>query len=166
MRSGVRRYATPLLIVLVAVETTDLIFALDSIPAIFAVTTDPFLVFTSNIFAILGLRSLYFVLAGLLHKFRYLKPGVAIVLLFVGLKMLLSKPIHIPVEISLAVIVSILTISVLASVFIPQRKPPEGTGAAPSDDNENSDEKKARSRPTGDKRLDEGETDKEERLVV
>ena len=116
-----RLYATPLLIVLVAVETTDLIFALDSIPAIFAVTRDPFIVYTSNIFAILGLRSLYFLVAGLVHQFSYLKPGVAIVLVFVGLKMLLSQVYHVPVEISLGVIVSVLTGSILASVVATRR---------------------------------------------
>jgi len=117
--TGVRWYATPLLIVLVAVETADLIFAVDSIPAIFAVTRDPFLLYTSNVFAILGLRSLYFLLAGLVHKFRFLKPGVALVLLFVGMKMLLSEVYHIPVEISLMVIVTILAGSVAASALFP-----------------------------------------------
>ena len=116
-----RWYATPLLIVLIAVESTDLIFALDSIPAIFAVTRDPFIVYTSNIFAILGLRSLYFLLAGLVHQFRYLKPGVAIVLVFVGIKMLLSHVYHVPVEVSLGVIVGVLAVSVAASILIPRR---------------------------------------------
>ena len=127
-----RLYATPLFIVLVAVESTDLIFALDSIPAIFAVTREPFLVYASNIFAILGLRSLYFVLAELVHRFRFLKPGVALVLVFVGTKMLLSDIVHVPVEVSLGVIAGILAGSVLASILVPQRagRPADQSGAA------------------------------------
>ena len=117
-----RLYATPLFVVLLAVEFSDLIFALDSIPAIFAVTRDPFIVYTSNIFAILGLRSLYFVIAGLVHQFAYLKPGVAIVLVFVGLKMLLSQVYHVPVEVSLGVIMSVLTVSIVASVFVTRKQ--------------------------------------------
>lgn len=117
-----RLYATPLFVVLLAVEFSDLIFALDSIPAIFAVTRDPFIVYTSNIFAILGLRSLYFVIAGLVHQFAYLKPGVAIVLVFVGLKMLLSQVYHVPVEVSLGVIMSVLTFSIVASVIATRRQ--------------------------------------------
>jgi tellurite resistance protein TerC len=115
-----RLYATPLFIVLTAVETTDLIFALDSIPAVLAVTRDPFVVYTSNVFAILGLRSLYFLLAGLVHRFRYLTTGVAVVLVFVGLKMLLGSVYHVPVELSLAVIISVLAVSVLASIPRPR----------------------------------------------
>lgn len=117
-----RLYATPLFVVLLAVEFSDLIFALDSIPAIFAVTRDPFIVYTSNIFAILGLRSLYFVIAGLVHQFVYLKPGVAIVLVFVGLKMLLSQVYHVSVEVSLGVITSVLTVSIVASVIATRRQ--------------------------------------------
>lgn len=117
-----RLYATPLFVVLLAVEFSDLIFALDSIPAIFAVTRDPFIVYTSNIFAILGLRSLYFVIAGLVHQFAYLKPGVAIVLVFVGLKMLLSQVYHVSVEVSLGVIMSVLTVSIVASVIATRRQ--------------------------------------------
>src|SRR5688500_13738391 len=94
---AVRLVATPLLVVLVLVETTDLIFAVDSIPAIFAVTQDPFLVYTSNVCAILGLRSLYFLLAGFIHRFHYLKLGLAVVLTFVGVKMLLGAVYHIPI---------------------------------------------------------------------
>ncbi len=109
--------ATPLLLVLLMVESTDLIFAVDSIPAIFAVTNDPFIVYTSNVFAILGLRSLYFLLANIVDKFQYLKIGLAFVLTFVGAKMVLVDVYKIPVEISLAVIASILTISVLASLW-------------------------------------------------
>ena len=109
--------ATPLLLVLLMVESTDLIFAVDSIPAIFAVTNDPFIVYTSNVFAILGLRSLYFLLANIVDKFQYLKIGLAFVLTFVGAKMVLVDVYKIPVEISLAVIASILTMSVLASLW-------------------------------------------------
>src|SRR5215213_9885731 len=100
-----RRAATPLFVVLVLVETTDLVFAVDSIPAIFAVTTDPFLVFTSNVFAILCLRSLYFLLAGVMDKFHYLKIGLSIVLVFIGAKMLVAMAgLHIPIGLSLAVV--------------------------------------------------------------
>jgi tellurite resistance protein TerC len=116
-----KRYATPLLLTLVAVEITDVIFALDSIPAIFGVTRDPFIVFTSNIFAILGLRSMYFLLAGVVHKFFYLKFGLAIVLVFVGLKMLLSKFYELPIWISLIVIAVAIGCSILASLVRSQR---------------------------------------------
>ncbi|HEX8273927.1 MAG TPA: TerC family protein [Longimicrobiaceae bacterium] len=116
----VRRVATPLFVVLVLVETTDLIFAVDSIPAIFAVTTDPFLVYTSNVFAILGLRSLYFLLAGVIHKFHYLKLGLAVVLVFVGAKMLLVDVYKVPVGVSLGVIALVLAGSVAASLLFPK----------------------------------------------
>jgi tellurite resistance protein TerC len=109
--------ATPLFLVLLMVESTDLIFAVDSIPAIFAVTNDPFIVYTSNVFAILGLRSLYFLLANVMDKFQYLKIGLAVVLTFVGIKMVLVDIYKIPVGISLGVIASILAISVLASLW-------------------------------------------------
>jgi tellurite resistance protein TerC len=108
--------ATPLFAVLVVVETTDLIFAVDSIPAIFAVTRDPFLVFTSNVFAILGLRALYFLLAGVANRFVYLKIGLAAILVFVGVKMLMTDIYHFPIWASLAVIGSILTASILFSL--------------------------------------------------
>jgi TerC family integral membrane protein len=107
-----RLLATPLLLVVLVVEWSDLVFAIDSIPAIFAVTRDPFLVYSSNIFAILGLRALFFVLANMLDKFVYLKPGVAFILVFVGLKMTLSGWIHIPTALSLAVIVLTLATAV------------------------------------------------------
>jgi len=107
-----RLLATPLLLVVLVVEWSDLVFAIDSIPAIFAVTRDPFLVYSSNIFAILGLRALFFVLAGMLDKFVYLKPGVAFILVFVGLKMTLSGWIHIPTALSLAVIMLTLATAV------------------------------------------------------
>ena len=118
---GVMRWvATPLFVVLVLVETTDLLFAVDSIPAIFAVTTDPFLVYTSNVFAILGLRSLYFLLAGVIHKFHFLKLGLSVVLVFVGAKMLLTDLYKVPVGVSLGVIALILVISVMASLAFPK----------------------------------------------
>ena len=119
--SGVGRVATPLLLALIAVETTDLIFAVDSIPAIFAVTTDPFIVFTSNAFAILGLRSLYFLLADANDKFRYLKLGLALVLIFVGGKMLVTDILHIDPMPSLAVILAILGTATAASLFADRR---------------------------------------------
>jgi tellurite resistance protein TerC len=108
--------ATPLFLVLLIVESTDLIFAVDSIPAIFAVTDDPFIVYTSNVFAILGLRSLYFLLAGVVDKFHYLKLGLSAVLVFVGVKMVLADVYKIPIGVSLAVIAGILTISIIASL--------------------------------------------------
>jgi tellurite resistance protein TerC len=108
--------ATPMLLVLIVVEWSDLVFAIDSIPAIFAITRDPFLVYSSNVFAILGLRALFFVLAGMMDKFVYLKTGVGIILVFVGLKMTLSHWIHIPTLLSLAVIVLTLVGSVLLSL--------------------------------------------------
>lgn len=114
-----RRYATPLLLVLVAIEATDIVFAVDSIPAIFAITTDPFIVFTSNIFAILGLRALYFLLAGMIGKFRYLKVGLGLVLAYVGIKMLLSGWIHVPIGLSLGVIAGLLGISIAVSLSFP-----------------------------------------------
>jgi len=111
-----RRLATPLLAALIAVETTDIMFALDSIPAVFAITTDPFIVFSSNLFAILGLRSLYFLLAGLLDRFIYLKVGLAALLVFAGVKILASSIYPIPIAVSLGVIVLILAIAIVASL--------------------------------------------------
>lgn len=111
-----RRMATPMLAVLVVVETTDVIFAVDSIPAIFAVTRDTFIVFTSNAFAILGLRALYFVLAGAINRFVYLKTGLAVVLVYVGAKMLLSEHYKIPIGLSLGVIALVLTVAIGASL--------------------------------------------------
>jgi tellurite resistance protein TerC len=126
VRQGGRRLATPLLLTLVAVEVSDIVFAVDSIPAIFAVTRDPFIVFTSNIFAILGLRSMYFLLAGVIHRFVYLKLGLSFVLVFVGAKMLLADVYKIPIAASLGVIAAILGISVAASLLRPG-------GARPAD---------------------------------
>jgi len=111
-----KRFATPLFLVLLLVETTDLIFAVDSIPAIFAISKDPFIVFTSNAFAILGLRSLYFALAGVIHKFYYLKAGLSVILVFVGIKMLLIDIYKIPIGISLGFIALVVIISIYASV--------------------------------------------------
>jgi len=120
-----RRVATPLLMALILVEVTDVIFAVDSIPAIFAVTRDPFIVFTSNIFAILGLRSLYFLLAGMMDRFRYLKTGLAAVLVFVGAKMALADAWKVPALLSLGVILVILGVAVWASL-----RAARGSGAA------------------------------------
>jgi tellurite resistance protein TerC len=108
--------ATPLFLVLLIVEWSDLVFAIDSIPAIFAITRDPFLVYSSNVFAILGLRALFFVLAGMMDKFHYLKPGVALILIFVGLKMALSPWIHLPTLWSLGIVVFTLAAAVLLSL--------------------------------------------------
>ncbi len=119
-----RRALTPLALVLLAVETTDLVFALDSIPAIFSVTQKPFIVFTSNVFAILGLRSLYFVLANAIEYFRFLKYGLALVLVFIGGKMLAEKWVHISTNVSLAIVAGIIVISILLSVFATRKHPP------------------------------------------
>lgn len=116
-----RRALTPLALVLILVETTDLVFALDSIPAIFGVTTAPFIVFTSNVFAILGLRSLYFVLANAISYFRYLKYGLATVLAFIGAKMLVADLIKIPSMWSLVIVVGIIVIAMLVSMLVARR---------------------------------------------
>ncbi|MEL7562781.1 TerC family protein [Dehalogenimonas sp. 4OHTPN] len=116
-----RRLATPLLAVLVAVETTDIIFAVDSIPAVLAITTDPFIVYTSNMFAIMGLRSMYFALEGFANRLYYLHYGLAAVLVFLGTKMLLSGIFHVPTFLSLLIITSILVIAVIASL----KRPPQ-----------------------------------------
>lgn len=138
-----RRVATPLFVVLALVETTDLIFAVDSIPAIFGVTRDPFIVYTSNVFAVLGLRSLYFVLAGVIHKFHYLQIGLSVVLVWIGAKMLLIDVFPIPIGVSLGVVAAVLTISVVASLVFPKAveeqspvvhdplDPADDTGTAP-----------------------------------
>ncbi|MCG3157204.1 MAG: putative membrane-bound redox modulator Alx [bacterium] len=117
-------FATPLFVVLLLVETTDLIFAVDSIPAILAITLDPFIVYTSNVFAILGLRSLYFALAGIMPLFHYLNYGLAAILAFVGAKMMLVDFYKIPIGISLGVVAAILLISVLASLLWPRPQAP------------------------------------------
>ncbi|WP_396222935.1 TerC family protein [Gemmatimonas sp.] len=122
---ALRRVATPLFVVLVLVETTDVVFAVDSIPAIFGVTRNPFLVYTSNVFAILGLRSLYFVLANVIGKFHLLKYGLSVVLAFVGVKMLLNDVRPIGIGVSLGVVAGVLVGSVLLSLVIPPRKESE-----------------------------------------
>lgn len=134
VRENGMRLATPLFVVLLLVEFTDLIFAVDSIPAIFAVTTDPFIVYTSNVFAILGLRSLYFALAGVMHKFHYLKVGLGVVLTFVGIKMLLAHtPWKINTLVSLGIVVAILAVAVIASLLrpTPEKLPEPAPGLEP-----------------------------------
>lgn len=122
-RENGRRVATPLFLVLLLVEFTDLVFAIDSIPAIFAITDDPFIVYTSNVMAILGLRSMYFLLAGIVHRFVYLKFGLALVLVFVGAKMMLVDVFKVPTAVSLAVIATVIGGSIAASLL---RPPPAG----------------------------------------
>ena len=137
VRQDGRRLATPLFFVLILIETMDIVFAVDSIPAIFAVTTNPFLVFTSNAFAILGLRSLYFLLADLMHRFIYLKAGLSAILVFVGAKMLLLDVVKVPIALSLAVIISCLAVAIVASLRATRAGPrpaltsdgPDATGA-------------------------------------
>jgi tellurite resistance protein TerC len=116
-------YATPMFLVLVVIEATDVVFAVDSIPAIFGITRDPFLVFTSNIFAILGLRALFFLLADFMDRFHYLGFGLGLVLAFIGVKMLVSGVYHVPIGLSLGVIATLLAGSVAASLLYPPRKP-------------------------------------------
>ncbi|MGZ8473079.1 MAG: TerC family protein [Candidatus Deferrimicrobiaceae bacterium] len=134
--------ATALVPVLIVVETTDVMFATDSVPAILAITRDPFIVYTSNVFAILGLRAMFFLLAGIMGLFRYLKIGLCIVLMFVGVKMLISDFYKIPITVSLAMVVAILASSVLASVIFPPagekatERSDEGVEAPPSRDAE------------------------------
>jgi len=122
VRSNGRLMATPLLIVVIAIEVSDLIFAVDSIPAIFGITTDAFIIYTSNVFAILGLRALYFALAGIMNLFEYLKYGLAAVLAFIGVKMVLMDIFPIPIGIALGVVAGLLLISVLASITWSRKK--------------------------------------------
>jgi tellurite resistance protein TerC len=124
VREGGRWLATPLFMVLVVVEATDIVFAVDSIPAIFAVTDDPFIVYTSNVFAILGLRALYFALAAMLGRFHYLKVGLGLVLVFVGTKMLIVDLYKIPIVLSLAAVALLLGGSIAASLLFPPKRPP------------------------------------------
>ncbi|MDO8891362.1 MAG: TerC family protein [Sulfurimicrobium sp.] len=121
MKDGVR-YFTPLFLVLILIETSDLVFAVDSIPAIFAITTDPFIVFTSNIFAIMGLRALYFLLADVADRFHLLKYGLAMVLTFIGAKMLIAPWYHVPVAASLAIVAVLIGSSVIASLIATRNK--------------------------------------------
>jgi tellurite resistance protein TerC len=115
-------YATPLFIVLLVVETTDILFAVDSIPAVLAITLNAFIVYTSNVFAILGLRSMYFALAGMMDKFHYLHYGLSLVLVFVGLKMIGQHYVDVPTEWALAIVLGVLGISIAASVALPRHK--------------------------------------------
>lgn len=121
-KNGVQ-YFTPLFLVLILIEVSDLVFAVDSIPAIFAITTDPFIVATSNIFAIMGLRALYFLLADVAERFHLLKYGLAIVLIFIGAKMLIMPWFHIPVGISLTVVITVIGLSIVASLWVTRRLP-------------------------------------------
>jgi tellurite resistance protein TerC len=120
VRRGVVRYATPLAVVLLMVETTDLLFATDSIPAVLAVTREPFIVYTSNVFAILGLRSLYFALAGMIEMFHFLHYGLSLILIFIGVKMLASNYVEIPIGIALGVVAGVLAVSVGLSIIFPK----------------------------------------------
>ena len=120
VKRGALTYATPLAVVLILIETTDLIFATDSIPAVLAITREPFVVYTSNVFAILGLRSLYFALAGMIEVFHFLHYGLAVILIFIGVKMLASNYVNIPIGIALGVVAGILVISVVASLLFPK----------------------------------------------
>ncbi len=122
VRQGNRLLATPLALVLLAVETTDLVFALDSIPAIFAITRDPFIVFTSNVCAILGLRALYFLLEGMMRLFRYLDEGLAVILVFIGVKMLLSEFYEIPLGIALGFVAVVLSVTIALSLLAEKRE--------------------------------------------
>lgn len=122
VKQGGRRLATPLLIALLVVETTDLVFAVDSIPAVLAITPDPFIIYTSNVFAILGLRALYFTLAGVMKSFHYLHYGLSAILVFVGAKMLLADFYKIPIGVALGVVAGILITSVIASLAFPRKE--------------------------------------------
>jgi TerC family integral membrane protein len=122
VRRGLVRYATPLAVVLIVVETTDVLFATDSIPAVLAVTREPFIVYTSNVFAILGLRSLYFALAGMIEVFHFLHYGLSLILIFIGVKMLASSYVQIPIGIALGVVAGVLLISILLSLLFPAKK--------------------------------------------
>ncbi|ADU51763.1 Integral membrane protein TerC [Thermaerobacter marianensis DSM 12885] len=128
IRRNGRLWATPLFVVLVLIETTDLMFALDSIPAIFGITRDPFVVYTANVFAIIGLRSLFFVFSAILPLIRYLRYGLAVTLVFIGVKMLLIDVVHLAPATSLGILALILGTSVLASVLFPRREPAAAAG--------------------------------------
>ena len=122
VRNAGKLFATPLFVVLLVVEITDVTLAVDSIPAVFGITRDPFIVYTSNVLAILGLRALYFLLAGVIDRLRFLDEGLAVVLVFIGGKMIGERWVHIPVDVSLAVVGSVLFIALLASLLIPVKK--------------------------------------------
>jgi len=123
--------ATPLALVLVLVETTDVLFATDSIPAVLAVTQDPFIVYTSNVFAVLGLRSLYFALAGMMELFHYLHYGLSVILIFIGVKMLISHYYEMPIHVALGVVAVVLAVSIGASIVFPKKQPGSPGGANP-----------------------------------
>lgn len=125
VREGGKLFATPLLVVLLVVEITDITLAVDSIPAVFGITHDPFVVYTSNVFAILGLRAMYFLLAGVLGRLRYLTTGLSFVLSFIGAKMIVDPWVHISVEVSLAVVAALLLIALAASLLIPPKAKPQ-----------------------------------------
>ena len=124
MRNGVRA-ATPLFIALIVIETTDIVFATDSIPAILGITTDTFLVYSSNIFAILGLRAMYFVLAGVMGMFRFMHYGLSLILVFVGVKMLAGNWLHMTVSVELGIVMMVLMLSVFISILVPEKKTPD-----------------------------------------
>jgi tellurite resistance protein TerC len=121
VRRGALRYATPLAVVLVVVETTDLLFAVDSIPAVLAVTREPFIVYTSNVFAILGLRSLFFALAGMIEAFHFLHYGLAVILIMIGVKMLISEHVQVPTMAALAAVAGVLIVAVVLSLIFPKK---------------------------------------------
>ncbi len=123
VKRGLTRYATPLAVVLVLIETTDLLFATDSIPAVLAVTREPFIVYTSNVFAILGLRSLYFALAGMIEVFHFLHYGLSVILIFIGVKMLAANFVNIPIGVALGVVAGILLTSIVLSLIFPKPRP-------------------------------------------
>ncbi|MGH7198811.1 MAG: TerC family protein, partial [Candidatus Omnitrophota bacterium] len=123
VKEGGRRLATPLFLILIFIEFSDLVFAVDSVPACLAITLDPFIVYTSNVFAILGLRALYFAIAGVMRLFHYLNYGLAVILVFVGVKMVGTHYFHIPVGIALGVITVVLVISIIASLVWPKKHP-------------------------------------------
>lgn len=122
IKRGLKRYATPLFMVLLVIETTDVIFAVDSVPAVLSISLDPFIVYSSNVFAILGLRALYFALSGLMMMFHYLHYGLSAILVFVGLKMIVADYFQFPIYVALGFIVLTLMLSILASVIWPQKK--------------------------------------------
>lgn len=139
-----KRWFTPLFLVLILIEFSDIIFAVDSIPAIFAITTDPFIVFTSNIFAILGLRSLYFAMASIVHRFEYLKYGLSLILVFIGVKMLLNHHFEakiIPTDVALYVTAAVLILSVVISLIKTRGQPPKAIGWVPGSPSKDTDEK-------------------------
>ena len=121
-QDGLKLYATPLFVVLLVIETTDVLFAVDSIPAILAITLNAFVVYTSNVLAILGLRSMYFAVSGLIKTFRFLHYGLALILILVGLKMISADHLHVPISLTLLVVASVLLVSIAVSMFFPQRE--------------------------------------------